>query len=119
MNGATLRHAPGAVKPPRREILYDCGNGGRHVTAIRSVRSHRAGAGSATRSDLPRAVGPDRAPRPRRLLRLSPSRAPHAGDPQPGAVAERVPGRRGPAHDAHAVRPVRLRAAAAPSAPAD
>src|SRR5215510_4489529 len=113
---ATLR---GLSSTPGREILYDDGTGERHVTAIRSVRPHRAGARAAPRSDLPRAAGPDRAPRPRRLLRLSPGRAPHARDPQPGAVAERVPGQRGPAHDAHALRPVRLRAAATSSAPAD
>src|SRR2546428_8231188 len=94
-------------------------DGGRDVTAIRSLRSHRAGAGTATRSDLPRAAGADRAPRPRRLLRVSPGRAPYARDPQPGVLAERVPRQRRPAHDAHAVRAVRLRVAAAPSASPD
>ena len=68
---------------------------------------------------LSRAAAPDRAPRRRRLPRLPPGRAPHAGHPQPGAVAERLPGRRGAAHAAAALRPLRLRAAAAPPAPPD
>ena len=55
--------------------------------------------GTAARPDLSRALDPDRAPRRRRLLRLPPGRAPHAGHPQPGAVAERVPGSGGPADD--------------------
>src|SRR5688500_5660061 len=91
----------------------------RHGAALLDLRSLRAGAGAAARPDLPRAPDPDRAARPRRLPRLSPGRAPHAGHSQPGPLAERVPGRRRAAHATHALRAVRVRAAAAPSAAPD
>src|SRR6266481_4537118 len=64
-------------------------SGGRaYGPEIRRLRPHRAGAGAAPRSDLPRAVDPDRAFGSGRVLRVSPGRAPHARDPQPGAVPE-------------------------------
>ena len=56
----------------------------------------------------------DRGLRPRGIAHLSPRRAPcHAA--RHGALAQRVPGRRGPAHAAAALRAAGLHAVAAPS----
>src|SRR4029453_19139071 len=99
--------------------VYHWAPRGLHGDAIRRVRPHRAGAGTAAGPDLSRALDPDRASRRRRLLRLPPGPAPHAGHPQPGAVAERVSGRGRTADPAVALRSVRLRAPVAPPAPPD
>src|SRR2546421_10491598 len=86
---------------------------------VRRLRPHRARARAPAGPDLPRAPDPDRAAGAGGLPRLPPRRAPHAGHPQPGALPERLPGRRGRTHDAPALRTVRVRAAAPSSAAVD